>query len=136
MIKLGEGDNQRIYARDSEKELHNLGKRGKVEYFWDNFVYIGHCPMCKEITYEETHCVFCGCEFEKPTDEEIQNKREKNHEYTVTCGDITLHQIGNSIFTYKGKIFLSHSSLSKPCTKEELEEMAKKKYEAEMKRNV
>lgn len=118
-------DNQRIYARPKE-ELINLGKKGKIKYYEDNFVYIGHCPMCNEIAYEQTNCVFCGCEFEEPTEEEIKAKKEANHEIEVTNGNVTLHQMGNSLFKRVDGKLISHSTLLKPYTKEELERLVKK----------
>ena len=116
----------KIYARD-EKDLVNLGKKGKIKYYEDNFVYIGHCPMCNEIAYEQTNCVFCGCEFEKPTEEEIRAKKEANHDIEVTKGNITLYQVCNSLYEFRDGNLVSHSTLGKPLTKEELEKMIQEK---------
>jgi len=111
---------ERIYARDN---LVNIGKKGKVKYYYDYGVYIGHCPLCNEVAYEDTHCVFCGCEFEELSADDILKIREANHEYTVTKGNITLHQVCNSLYEFRDGKLISHSSLSKPYTKEELEKM-------------
>lgn len=108
----------------------HINKKGKIKYYWDWGVYIGHCPMCNEVAYENTHCVFCGCEFEELTEDEVNELKEKNHEYEVTYENITLHQICNSIYKYVDGKLVSHSSLAKPYTKEQLEGMVKKEYEA------
>lgn len=115
----------KIYARD-EKDLVNLGKKGKIKYWDDWGIYIGHCPMCNEIAYEQTNCVFCGCDFEEPTEEEIKAKKEANHEIEVTNGNVTLHQVCNSLYKYVDGKLISHSTLLKPYTKEELERLVKK----------
>ena len=81
---------ERIYARDN---LVNLGKKGKIKYWDDWGVYIGHCPLCSEVAYEPTHCVFCGCEFEEPTEDASRTKNEANHEKEETKGNITLQKI-------------------------------------------
>lgn len=115
---------ERIYARDN---LVNLGKKGKIKYWDDWGVYIGHCPLCSEVAYEHTHCVFCGCEFEKPTEEEIRAKKEANHEIKVTKGDVTLYQVCNSLYEFRNGNLVSHSTLCNPLTKEEIEKMIEEK---------
>lgn len=115
---------ERIYARDN---LVNLGKKGKIKYWDDWGVYIGHCPLCSEVAYEHTHCVFCGCEFEKPTEEEIRAKKEANHEIKVTKGNVTLYQVCNSLYEFRDGNLVSHSTLDKPLTKEEIEKMIEEK---------
>ena len=117
----------KIYVRD-KKELVNLGKKGKIQYWNDWGVYIGHCPMCKEVAYQQTNCVFCGCDFEEPTEEEIKNLKEKNRDYEVSCGNIRLHQVCNSLYKYVDGKLVSHSSLSRNYSKEQLEEMVRKEY--------
>ena len=121
-IKQTSDKDLRAYASDN---LVNLGKKGKVEYYYDYGVYIGHCPLCNEVAYEDTHCVFCGCEFEELSADDILKIREANHEYTVTCGKVTLKQVCTSLYKYVDGKLISHSLLSKPYTKEELEKMAK-----------
>ena len=115
---------ERFYARDS---LVNLGKKGKIKYWYDWGVYIGHCPLCSELTHKTTHCVFCGCEFEKPTEEEIRAKKEANHEIKVTKGNVTLYQVCNSLYEFRNGNLVSHSTLGKPLTKEEIEKMIEEK---------
>ena len=115
---------ERFYARDS---LVNLGKKGKIKYWYDWGVYIGHCPLCSGVAYEPTHCVFCGCEFENPTEEEIREKKEENHEIKVTKGNVTLHQVCNSLYEFRDGNLVSHSTLWNPLTKEELEKMIEEK---------
>ena len=122
-MKAEEKEDFRLYVSDN---LVNLGKKGKIKYWYDWGVYIGHCPLCSEVAYEPTHCVFCGCEFEEPTEEEIKAKKEANQEYTVTCGNVTLKQICTSLYKYVDGKLISHSSLSKPYTKEELERLVGK----------
>ena len=117
------GEKLRSYASDN---LVNLGKKGKIKY-WDEWgVYIGHCPLCSEVAYESTHCVFCGCEFEEPTEEEIKEIKEENHEIVVTRGNVKLHQVCNSLYEFRDGNLVSHASLAEPLTKEELEDMAEK----------
>lgn len=115
---------ERNYARDN---LVNLGKKGKIKYWDDWGVYIGHCSLCSEVAYEPTHCVFCGCEFEKTTEEEIRAKKEANHEITITKGNITLHQVCNSLYEFRNGNLVSHSTLWNPLTKEEIEKMIEEK---------
>ena len=115
---------ERIYARDN---LVNLGKKGKIKYWDDRGVYIGHCPLCSEVAYEHTHCVFCGCEFEEHTEEEIKEIKEANHDIGVKKGNITLHQVCNSLYEFRDGNLLSHSTLVNPLTKEELEKMIEEK---------
>ena len=115
---------ERVYARDN---LVNLGKKGKIKYWDDWGFYIGHCPLCSEVAYEPTHCVFCGCEFEEPTEEEIRTKNEANHDIEVTKGNITLHQVCNSLYEFRDGNLVSHSLLAEPLTKEELEKMIEEK---------
>ena len=115
---------ERIYARDN---LVNLGKKGKIKYWYDWGVYIGHCSLCSEVAYEHTHCAFCGCEFEKPTEEEIRATKEANNEIEATKGNVTLHQVCNSLYEFRDGNLVSHSTLVKPLTKEELEKMIEEK---------
>lgn len=115
---------ERFYASDN---LVNLGKKGKIKYWDDWGVYIGHCPLCSEVAYEHTHCVFCGCEFEKPTEEEIRAKKEANNEIEVTKGNVTLHQVGNSLYEFRDGNLVSHSTLVNPLKKEELKKMIEEK---------
>lgn len=119
-----EKNEERFYARDN---LVNLGKKGKIKYWDDWGIYIGHCPLCSEGTYERTHCVFCGCEFEKPTEEEIRAKKEANHEIKVTKGNVTLYQVCNSLYEFRNGNLVSHSTLCNPLTKEEIEKMIEEK---------
>ena len=115
---------ERFYAGDN---LVNLGKKGKIKYWDDWGVYIGHCPLCSEVAYEHTHCVFCGCEFEKPTEEEIRAEKEANHEIKVTKGNVTLYQVCNSLYEFRNGNLVSHSTLWNPLTKEEIEKMIEEK---------
>lgn len=101
----------------------NVGKKGKINFYEDWGVYIGHCPFCDELAYEKDHCVFCGAEFEELTEEDIQKEKEENHEIEVSKNGRTLHQVGNSVYEYCNGQFVSHWSCSRPHTKEELEEM-------------
>ena len=115
---------ERVYARDN---LVNLGKKGKIKYWYDWGIYIGHCPLCSQVAYEPTHCVFCGCEFEKPTEEDIRAQKEANNEIDVTKGNITLLKLCNSLYEFRDGKLVRHSTLDKPLTKEELEKIIEEK---------
>ncbi len=123
-MKAEEKEDLRFYASDN---LVNLGKKGKIKYWYDWGIYIGHCPLCSEVAYEPTHCVFCGCEFEELSADDILKIREANHDIEVTKGNITLHQVCNSLYEFRDGNLVSHSSLAEPLTKEELEKMIEEK---------
>ena len=113
----------RNYASD---DLPNLDKKGKpyLATEWD--ITLQFCPFCNELAYEDTHCVFCGAEFIKPTKEEIELRKEANHEITVSYKNITLHQCSNSVWYYKDGKVMAHAQFIGPQTEEQLLEIAKK----------
>ena len=104
----------------------NVGKRGKIEYSYEYGMFIPVCPFCKELAYEEQQCVFCGADFEQPTKEEQEEIKKANHEFIVTYKNVTLQQIADAVYQYKDNILISHWSLARPYTEEELLAEAKR----------
>ena len=104
----------------------NVGKKGKIEYSCEYGIVIPVCPFCNEPAYEEEQCIFCGAKFEQPTKEEQEEVNKANHEFTVTYKNVTLHQIASAVYQYKNNRLISHWSLTRPYTEEELLAKAKR----------
>ena len=104
----------------------NKGKKGKVIYITEYGLTLPYCPFCNEPAYDDEYCVFCGAEFIKPTKEEMDEVKKANHEYKVIYKNVVLIQVGCSVYQYKDNKLISHWSLAKPFTEEELLKEAKK----------
>ncbi|MGN1337370.1 MAG: hypothetical protein ACI4WW_02730 [Candidatus Coprovivens sp.] len=108
------------------KKVNNSGKAGKIVYEYEWGMFIPVCPFCKESVYEKDHCVFCKAKLEQPTEEEQEEVKKANHEYTVTYKNITLNQVANAVYEYRDNVLVSHWSLARPFTEEELLKEAKR----------
>lgn len=115
----------RTYASPKD-ELVNLGKKGKPYLATEYDITLPFCPFCKEPAYESTHCVFCGADFEEETEEDIQKRKELNHEYNVVYKNIRIVQCGASGWLYRDGNLLCHMSFETPQTEKQLLEIAKK----------
>lgn len=88
----------------------------KVKWTWDMGVYVPLCPYCKELAYEEDHCVFCGKKYiwvdsgkHKPTVVEHEGYK------IIQCTN-------NHIQIYKDDRIVMHASCTKKMTEEELKQ--------------
>lgn len=104
----------------------NKGKKGRLVYRIEYDLCLPFCPFCNEPAYDDEYCVFCGAEFIKPTKEELEEVKKANHEYKVIYKNVALIQVGCSVYQYKDNKLISHWSLDKPFTEEELLKEAKK----------
>lgn len=93
----------------------------KVIWRYEYEMYVPFCPYCNEFAYEENKCVFCNKEYEMTEYPESP--------IVVEYKNLKATQTGLGLWIERNGILLSHSSLSRKLTEEEILKMLRKQYE-------